>query len=589
MSATKGPSIAPRQSIAPSPQEASSPPPIAIKRSTGGSGIITSKEWVLPPRPKPGRKPSIDTPASKRKAQNRAAQRAFRERRATRAQELEEKLLEVEKERDIKEMGLINTMNKLKAENQFLLKNLERLRNEVNSLKSNSKNQTGGSPTNSYGSYNSASPANSNYSFQQISPAPSADSPPVFNTSQKYNTISSYSNSNLTPRSSNETPNKVDSNNFDCGVCLKDDCLCETVGLKEKNTKSIDETISNFKPMTAVSLKKRKASEDEIDFTAKFAKRPLPEFKRPSTSSRGHNRHESHIGHSARLSINEEAAVDDCGFCSDDTPCVCREAAKETARLNKSLTNDNVYQDNDNNHELDDKTDLPPIQTNPKDFRKTSLPVMHPGPSVEIRDITNLTPGAVPTVVTPTTKKLENEDNSKEGSDGGCTGNPGTCAQCQMDPMSTLFCTTVASKAKGDNDDDNDDDDGEGDESSASSPESKDSIKSETSDRLTDSNSSNDSIDEESNTPNEEVKEGVNAEMIAAKNQSNNLPSVALTPSVSDMFIPCADAYKTLSRHKQFNQVDFSTLVGKLTTRGMQVEVQSVANVLRELDRRVYN
>lgn len=55
------------------------------------------------------------------------------------------------------------------------------------------------------------------------------------------------------------------------------------------------------------------------------------------------------------------------------------------------------------------------------------------------------------------------------------------------------------------------------------------------------------------------------------------------------MFIPCADAYKTLSRHKKFNSVDFSTLVGKLTTRGMQVEVQSVANVLRELDRRLYN
>ena len=59
--------------------------------------------------------------------------------------------------------------------------------------------------------------------------------------------------------------------------------------------------------------------------------------------------------------------------------------------------------------------------------------------------------------------------------------------------------------------------------------------------------------------------------------------------SNSGIFIPCADAYKTLSRHKKFNSVDFTTLVGKLTTRGMQVEVQSVANVLRELDRRAYN
>lgn len=45
--------------------------------------ICTSKKWVLPPRPKPGRKPSADAPAAvKRKAQNRAAQKAYRERRA---------------------------------------------------------------------------------------------------------------------------------------------------------------------------------------------------------------------------------------------------------------------------------------------------------------------------------------------------------------------------------------------------------------------------------------------------------------------------------------------------------------------------
>ena len=47
--------------------------------------ICTSKKWVLPPRPKPGRKPSQDPPAVKRKAQNRAAQKAYRERRAAAA------------------------------------------------------------------------------------------------------------------------------------------------------------------------------------------------------------------------------------------------------------------------------------------------------------------------------------------------------------------------------------------------------------------------------------------------------------------------------------------------------------------------
>ena len=50
----------------------------------------------MPPRPKPGRKPATDTPPTKRKAQNRAAQRAFRERRAARVGELEEQMKEVE-------------------------------------------------------------------------------------------------------------------------------------------------------------------------------------------------------------------------------------------------------------------------------------------------------------------------------------------------------------------------------------------------------------------------------------------------------------------------------------------------------------
>ncbi|KAF8002720.1 hypothetical protein HF325_003685 [Metschnikowia pulcherrima] len=132
----RGPSIAPRTSLAPSPAgagaasspESASPPAV--------TSIVTSREWVLPPRPKPGRKPSVDTPALKRKAQNRAAQRAFRERRATRVQELEQQLLEVEKENEVKEMGLVNTINKLKFENQILSKSVEQLRLEFNAFRS---------------------------------------------------------------------------------------------------------------------------------------------------------------------------------------------------------------------------------------------------------------------------------------------------------------------------------------------------------------------------------------------------------------------------------------------------------------------
>ena len=75
--------------------------PVPIAPTPGSnvpSSIFTHKEWVIPPRPKPGRKPAGDAPPTKRKAQNREAQRAFRERRAAKVGELEEQLRGMEEE-----------------------------------------------------------------------------------------------------------------------------------------------------------------------------------------------------------------------------------------------------------------------------------------------------------------------------------------------------------------------------------------------------------------------------------------------------------------------------------------------------------
>jgi hypothetical protein len=78
--------------------------------------LMTSKEWIIPPRPKPGRKPATDTPPTKRKAQNRAAQRAFRERRAARVGELEEQLEETKEEQQKREDELKTKIAKLEAD-----------------------------------------------------------------------------------------------------------------------------------------------------------------------------------------------------------------------------------------------------------------------------------------------------------------------------------------------------------------------------------------------------------------------------------------------------------------------------------------
>ncbi|AOW06584.1 transcription factor PAP1-domain-containing protein [Yarrowia lipolytica] len=69
---------------------------------------------------KPGRKPETTIPASKRKAQNRAAQRAFRERKEKHLRDLETKISQLEGETAAKN-----------SENEFLRFQVQRLQNEL--------------------------------------------------------------------------------------------------------------------------------------------------------------------------------------------------------------------------------------------------------------------------------------------------------------------------------------------------------------------------------------------------------------------------------------------------------------------------
>jgi TolA-binding protein len=116
---------------------AGSPPP-----NNAGTLSLTSREWVIPPRPKPGRKPATDTPPSKRKAQNRAAQRAFRERRAARVNELEDQIKQIEDDNDKEADSLRTQISHLEKEVEQYRSDLiqwvercRRLETELNSLK----------------------------------------------------------------------------------------------------------------------------------------------------------------------------------------------------------------------------------------------------------------------------------------------------------------------------------------------------------------------------------------------------------------------------------------------------------------------
>lgn len=613
---------------------------ISAGSSSSSLKIGTSKDWVLPPRPKPGRKPAVDTPVSKRKAQNRAAQRAFRERRANRVQELEQKLSEVEKENELKELGFINTITKLQAENKYLKRSLEQLRLDVDALSSNKRKNPHNSPSPGGFSRSTSSkstpialngctppqPANSpnsdllsirpiapsfpkhnshastastsssagadlrggSYAIQQVSPAPSMDSP---------------------THAMNSTTNDDDKS---CGICTRDDCLCEEVGLKEvdpdRASVKLEEQLKTFKPMAAVSLRRKRdiGTVQEFDFTSKFSTRkPMPDLKKlrlasnftnESTGtfrlSNGNDDSLTSLTALKKMDFDENSPVENCGFCSDDTPCVCREAAQEAARLNQDMSTTTTP--------VSDPMDtlssnaLPPLQikSNQIQFRKTSLPVMHPGPSVEIQSISNLTPGAVPIVVTPTQRSTTVILGSEQEQTNGCTGNPGTCRQCQTDPMSTLFCTTVASKAKN----------GTSEAEELDEDVNEDDVM-EPVIAADDSNATTAPTPPNTVTTPTALGTPVSAPGLLPHISRHNSISMNISSSRTEplpigrsmsrpgpgIFIPCSDAYKTLSRHEKFNSMDFGTLVGKLTTRGMQVDASSVAKVLRELDKKVFN
>lgn len=67
----------------------------------------SAASYSVPPRPKPGRKPALDKPSEKRKAQNREAQRAFRERKVAHTEELRQELDQLKDSYDdvVKENG----------------------------------------------------------------------------------------------------------------------------------------------------------------------------------------------------------------------------------------------------------------------------------------------------------------------------------------------------------------------------------------------------------------------------------------------------------------------------------------------------
>lgn len=544
----------------------------------GPGQIVTSKEWVLPPRPKPGRKPSSDTPPSKRKAQNRAAQRAFRERRAQRVSELEDKLQEVETERDAQENVLKDALKDVSSENQLLRESLEALRREVMSIKEQ-RTPTGTTPQHSPQYPPPQPPQQANHLprpyYSQYMPAYSphqVTSPMTMEPTSPYhrNSFGSFSFQSYGAYSPRYESNPASPSEHTTTATSVGDHTLETLD-RVLDTKMVrrDSHVSNSGNVGHMHPSHPGHVTPSIPISSLTEKTvgsgPVAPGRVPGVSSTAGNVSGAPGGVSGasgasgvggcgsvpRVQSDLNPAppgshvVDpDCIICTKEE-CACAAIGQQKAVMG---TNDD-----------DDFSSFKPLPAVPlkrslemeMDFtssfktrhpfkkRKDSCGFCSDGTPCLCEDVEAkknlklpplgmpLSPAASATSPDAPQSGIGSPWDEKRVSDTpGCTGNPGTCMQCQSDPMSTLFCTTVASRKQ-----------------SAT----------------------------RSTLPEVERE-----------------PKYSPSTQIGGTYIPCSAAYQTLSRHKDFDRVDLGTLIGKLNTKGTQVEVSSVANVLRELDRKFY-
>ncbi|KAJ5342969.1 hypothetical protein MYU51_016071 [Penicillium brevicompactum] len=299
MALAPAPALACKASVAPSP-------------GPGTPGSITSKEWVIPPRPKPGRKPATDTPPTKRKAQNRAAQRAFRERRAARVSELEEQMKEVEDSHDIQVASLQQQIGNLSGEVDQCREEMSWWRDRCHALEKEVSIERSAKEALVKEFRSSLSgPATT-----KATPIPdSVPLPPRKTRSSRMEDVRPTTVDHHKDDSQSNVP-------LGCNNCSNSHCQCieDAFGMPIDTHES---SHASRHPPHGVGSPERDVrdpaikpdpEEMEIDFTAQFSGVPA----------------QSHDDVSS-------PPVDPCGFCQDGTPCICAEMAAHEQQRSRTF------------------------------------------------------------------------------------------------------------------------------------------------------------------------------------------------------------------------------------------------------------
>ena len=316
------PTAAPSASHALAPVSSSSinKPPIQSPTSLQTPSIFTNKEWVIPPRPKPGRKPAVDTPPTKRKAQNRAAQRAFRERRAARVGELEDQMQQIEEDNERERECLQTRMHQLEADVDHYTRLADTLNRKCEGLERQLAHER-----------NLRLEAEERRRLERETKTGGNDAVPLRPRNVQRGPISDTE----APKVSRSPIMPQKDEPLGCGNCsFNTRCECIEQAFEMGDIAQQAPSATTFKrlhsPASLSESKRNRHSsaadlepaveEREIDFTEQFsAKRPPTVTSVPSSS------------------LTAIIAPDPCGFCQDGTACICAEMSTEEKACDSNI------------------------------------------------------------------------------------------------------------------------------------------------------------------------------------------------------------------------------------------------------------
>ncbi|CAL3972107.1 unnamed protein product [Diplocarpon coronariae] len=472
----------------------------AFSLPQAGPIMGTRKEWIIPPRPKPGRKPATDTPPTKRKAQNRAAQRAFRERRAARVGELEEQLEEVNNDHQRRESDLRNKIGKLEADVERFSGELQSWRVRCDTLDRIAEYER---------KEKEAALAELAY-LRNGSRTTGTDAVPLPPRHLRHNEPRA-------PQQQQYTAPEPESRHLGCGGCTPtSNCACADQAMTiatagcgncgpDTRCECLEETIKAAGDMSQELKRVHSPSEShvekrqrysqpstplEIDFTAQFSSKPVQ-------------------AQDAVIHTSHRPPGESCGFCEEGTYCMCAEAA---AAANAA------HQDRDDENRLAPLLNevTPPLSDNDSEGPLRKLPSLQPNHM--------------------------HRPFAATAPSNSCANGPGTCQQCLSDPKSGLFCRSLAAARAAGTD----------------------------------------------------VPDGCCGGSNGGGGCCKSMP--VATPSQPPPSLSCADTYKTLATHKNFDKAsdELGTWLGRLNATPpahpgrapMEVEAASVMGVLKLFDRR---